>query len=160
MGQKHSKKSKKKSKSLPEITEIVELNDSNHTTTAAGGGDDVDDGNFDLLRSSDIVVGSNNCGATSSDNNDHVKQHSYPSAMIKVMENVALIEKNLNEMSSDEIDLYFATIKDQLYNDWQKVYEVDVDTNNLIVKQRKIELIEQIKFDLNRLNNMVLMRKA
>ncbi|KAJ3617326.1 hypothetical protein MTP99_007058 [Tenebrio molitor] len=131
MGQKHSKRPKKL-KSQPEVTEIIELNDNQSELD--------DDGR--------IV-------SEASKPSEHIV---YPAELKKVMETVESIEKSIEDMSGSQIDLYYATLKDELHNNWQRLYDIS-DHGDDAVRSGKIETIERVKNNLKRLNRKVLMKR-
>ncbi|KAJ3645878.1 hypothetical protein Zmor_023501 [Zophobas morio] len=128
MGQKHSKRPKKPT-SQPEVTEIIELNDNQS---------ELDD-------DSEIVSDPR-----------QTEQIVYPLALKQVMDSVELIEKSIDVMTSSQMDLYYATLKDDLHNYWRRAYDL-ADNGDAAIKSKKIEAIERVKTALKRLNGKVLM---
>ncbi|KAF7282437.1 hypothetical protein GWI33_002667 [Rhynchophorus ferrugineus] len=80
----------------------------------------------------------------------------YPSQLLIIITHLDELEKKLNEMSDNDLFVHFPTIKDDLHNCWQNVY--DIKEENLDTKRKKIELIETIKFLLKKANQRILKR--
>jgi len=80
----------------------------------------------------------------------------YPDVLRKYALKLDKIEKDVSEMSNSQINLYFATIKDDLHNNWRKIFTERVEDSG---KAKKVELITRIKTALDVLNNRYLKRK-
>ncbi|XP_018575071.1 uncharacterized protein LOC108913901 [Anoplophora glabripennis] len=71
-----------------------------------------------------------------------------------IIRHVEELECSINKMTESEIDLYFATLKDNLHNYWRKVYDIkNIDDD---VKNRKAETIDRIKIILKNLDERYL----
>lgn len=66
---------------------------------------------------------------------------------VAIIEKLNDLQRNIETMSDTEINLYYATFKDDLLNNWTNVFSMqtpDGDDNG-DVKRKKIEVIERIK---------------
>ncbi|KAL1505562.1 hypothetical protein ABEB36_005103 [Hypothenemus hampei] len=77
-------------------------------------------------------------------------QIKYPKDLLLLEEHVDELAKNIENMSPDEFFVYFPTLKDDLHNCWQKVY--DVKEPNVETKIKKYKVIDHIKSLLKTLN--------
>lgn len=71
-----------------------------------------------------------------------------------IIRHIEELEYSINKMTESEIDLYFATVKDNLHNYWRKVY--DIKNTDDDVKNRKAEIIDRIKIILKNLDKRYL----
>lgn len=138
MGQKSSSHRKKKSRpsaSKIECTEIVDI-DFTDTTEAK----------IDLpptLEASTL---------------NYVAPDTYPQDLLKVVRRIEAIEHEIESMTDSQIHLYFPTLKDDLHNNWEKVYGIKNTIDG--VRERKVETIEKIKLLLKNLNERFLKRSS
>ncbi|XP_049826671.1 uncharacterized protein LOC126266533 [Aethina tumida] len=80
----------------------------------------------------------------------------YPPALQKILESLKKIKTDIIEMSNEQIDLYFATYKDELHNNWRNIYGMKFTDPRLT--KMKVAVIEDIKEQLKDLNGRVLNR--
>lgn len=81
-----------------------------------------------------------------------------PQKLVTVMEKLDDLEGQIITMTESQINLYYPTFKDELHNNWQKVYEI-VAVND-VVKRKKVEVIERIKAALEKLNDKYFKRRT
>lgn len=138
MGQKHSTFRRKRLKyirpaySKTECTEIVEF------------------------EHSDITEAKPESSPMSAKNaiNNELTSNNLPSELLRVIKRVEEIEKDIDSMSGSQLHLYFPTLKDDLHNNWEKVYGIRNTTEEIRLK--KVEIIDKIKSILKNLNERYL----
>lgn len=136
MGQKSSSNHRKKSRpstSKAECTEIVDI---------------------DFTDSVEAKIENTIPALTTTLNN--VVVPTYPPELLKVMGRIDELEGEIDDMTSSQIHLYFPTLKDDLHNNWEKVYGVKNTSDD--VRLKKVETIEKIKLLLKKLNERFLKR--
>ncbi|XP_044252542.1 uncharacterized protein LOC123003680 [Tribolium madens] len=82
----------------------------------------------------------------------------FPVELKNMMDALESIERTIEAMTMSQIDLYYATLKDDLHNHWQKAYDF-MDHGDEATKKKKIEVIDRVKKTLKRLNEKVLIKK-
>lgn len=82
----------------------------------------------------------------------------YPQDLLKVVRRIEEIEDEIDSMTNSQIHLYFPTLKDDLHNNWEKVYGIKNTTDD--VREKKVETIEKIKLLLKNLNERFLKRNS
>lgn len=82
----------------------------------------------------------------------------YPQDLLKVMRRIEELEDEIDAMTESQIHLFFPTLKDDLHNNWEKVYGIKNTTEE--VRGKKVETIEKIKQLLKNLNERFLKRHS
>nr|XP_008196210.1 PREDICTED: uncharacterized protein LOC103313799 [Tribolium castaneum] len=82
----------------------------------------------------------------------------FPVELKNMMDALESIERTIESMTMSQIDLYYATLKDDLHNHWQKAYDF-MDHGNEAAKKKKIEVIDRARRTLKRLNEKVLIKR-
>ncbi|XP_030757367.1 uncharacterized protein LOC115883190 [Sitophilus oryzae] len=82
----------------------------------------------------------------------------YPPSLILLIDHVEDIENKINAISDSDLFVHYPSLKDDLHNSWQKVY--DIKETNTDVKQKKTDLIELIKSLLKIINERFLKRSC
>lgn len=136
MGQKHSSHHKKKSRPSASKVECTEIVDIEFTET-----NEVRAERLPSLEDTHVVP-----------------PPTYPQELLKVIKRIEEIENEIKSMTDSQIHLYFPTLKDDLHNNWEKVYSIKNPTDE--VKGKKVETIEKIKLLLKNLNERFLKRNS
>lgn len=74
------------------------------------------------------------------------------------MRRIEEVEEEIEVMTNSQIHLYFPTLKDDLHNNWEKVYSIKHTSDE--VRDKKVETIEKIKLLLKNLNEKFLKRNS
>ncbi|CAH0562666.1 unnamed protein product [Brassicogethes aeneus] len=82
----------------------------------------------------------------------------YPEKLNKIIDAVEKIKGDIKSMSQDDLVLYFATMKDELHNNWRYTYELNFE--NSLLMEKKNEIIDDIKKHIDYLNRKVLNRSC
>lgn len=82
----------------------------------------------------------------------------YPSQLLVIITHLDELEKQMNEMTDNDLFVHFPTLKDDLHNCWQNIY--DIKEENMETKRKKTELIETVKFLLKKANHRFLKRSC
>lgn len=140
MGQKHSSHHKKKSRPSASKVECTEIVDIEFT--------DCSEIRVDRLLSLDSTNATMNVPPPPQ----------YPQELLKVITRIEEIDNEIKSMTDSQMHLYFPTLKDDLHNNWEKVYSIKNPTDE--VKEKKVETIEKIKLLLKNLNERFLKRNS
>lgn len=138
MGQRHSSNHRKKSRpssSKVECTEIVDIEFTDSTEARM-----------------------EHSGTSFSSPTTNVSSANYPQELLKVMRRIEEIEIEIDSMTNSQLHLYFPTLKDDLHNNWEKVYSIKNTMDE--VRNKKVETIEKIKMLLKNLNERFLKRNS
>lgn len=87
-----------------------------------------------------------------------IRPANYPQELLKVVRKIDEIQEQIDSMTNSQIHLYFPTLKDDLHNNWEKVYGIRNTTDE--VRDKKVEIIEKIKLLLKNLNERFLKRNS
>lgn len=87
--------------------------------------------------------------------NSSVLSLDHQSEVTRILTNVGMIERHIDKMTASQLNLHYMSLKDDLHNNWVRIYNVLEDHN----KERKFEVIDRIKFVLQKLNDRVLLNK-